>query len=83
MKKVFESKINGFDESTEQITLYSLDSEEERRELDEMTHEELCDLLGVFDESGYEVMPGAIYHTYDIEVTGAFLIVTDCVAYNV
>ena len=83
MKKVYESKINCVSESAEQITLYALDSQEEREELDELTHGELCDALGVFDQMGYEVAPGAIYHTYNFEITDAFLIVKETVARNV
>lgn len=83
MKKVFESKVNGFDEQAEIVTVFQLDSGEEEKQLYEMNEQELCDLLGVFDESGYEVAPGAVYHTYRFYLTGAFLIMNDIIALNV
>ncbi len=81
MKKVFTSELVGFDERGEQITIYELESEEERAELDDMQHDKLCELFNVYDDFG--VMPGAIYHRYSFEVTGSFVVMTDTVAYNV
>ncbi len=81
MKKVFESKLNGFDEAAEQITIYQLDSREEVRQFDEMQHEELCEFFGVYND--YNAEPGTVYRNYSFEVTTAFLIMTDYVARNV
>lgn len=83
MKKIFESELVGFDESAEQVTVYELESEEERQELDEMQHSELCELFNVYDDFGYCVLPGAIYHHYDFDIKGSFLIMTDYSAYNI
>ncbi len=81
MKKVFESELIGYGESAKKVTIYQLDNREEARELDEMQHDELCELLGVYDD--YTVAPGAVYHHYSFKVTTEFLIMTDCIAINV
>lgn len=83
MKKVFESELRGFDESACKIFIYELDDEYEKKELYELEHQELCSLFNVFDESGYDVPPGATYHTYVFDFAGGFLIMTETVALNV
>ena len=83
MKKIFESPYNGFDESSCSVILYEFESENEYERYDEMSHRELCDALNVFDEGGYDVMPGDLYHTYSFKVTTTHLIVFDTAALNV
>ena len=65
-------------------TLYSLDSEEECRELLELSHDERCQVFNVFDESdNYGVLPGAAYHTYEFVFVGGILTMYDTLALNV
>ena len=84
MKKLFASDYVGFDESATKATLYSFDSEEERREFLELSHDERCQVFNVFDESSnYGVLPGAAYHTYEFVVVGGILALYDTLALNV
>lgn len=83
MKLVYESELHGWDESAETIYIYGLDDNEEYWRIDEMTHDEKCDMINVMDESGYNIMPSAIYHTYSFELTINHLIVIETTAYNV
>lgn len=83
MKKLFESNYSGFDESATKVTIYEFESEEECQEFYEMEYSERCSYFNVFDESGYEVMPGASYHTYDFSITGGILVMFDRIALNV
>lgn len=83
MKKIYESPLNGWDESAERIHVYALESDDEYWEFNEMTHEERCEYFNVFDQTGYDVMPGAMYKTYDFNLTGNHIIVCETVAYNV
>lgn len=83
MKKVFESDLVGFDESGERVFVFELDGPDERKELSEMSHDELCEVFGVCEEPDYAVEPGGLYHRYHIDINGSFAILTECVAYNV
>lgn len=83
MKKIYESPLNGWDESAERVHVYALESDNEYWELKEMTHKERCDYFGVFDDTGYDVMPGALYHTYSFDFGSNHIIMYETVAYNV
>lgn len=83
MKKIYESPLNGWDESAERIHVYELESGDEFWELHDMTFEEKCKYFGVVDQTGYFVMPGAKYHTYSFAVGRKHVIMTETVAYNV
>lgn len=83
MERIYESPLNGWDESAERIYVYALESDDEYWELNEMSHEEKCEYFNVFDQTGYFVMPGAIYHTYAFSLYSTHIIVREYVAYNV
>lgn len=83
MKMIYESPLNGWDESAERICIYALESDDEYWEFNEMTHEERCDYFNVFDQTDYEVMPGAMYKTYDFNLTSNHIIMRETIAYNV
>ena len=82
--KLYESDLHGENESASKIYLFRINDAETYEELKEMTHEELCGLFNVFDESGYEVMPGALYHTYDFSIIPyEAVVMVETIAYNV
>lgn len=83
MQKIYESPLNGWDESAEQLHIYALDDVDEFWKFYEMTFEERCKYFGVVDQTGSFVMPGAKYYTYSFELTRKHIIVTETVAYNV
>lgn len=83
MKKVFKSNLVGFDENAERITIFEMESPEEQEEVFCMSDNELRDALCAHDDQEYDVAPGALYHTYDIIVSGSFVILTARLAYNV
>jgi hypothetical protein len=83
MKMIYESPLNGWDESAERLYVYELESDEEYWEFYEMTFEEKCDFFRVFDQTGYFVMPGAKYYTYEFKLTSNHIIMFETVAYNV
>lgn len=83
MKKIYESNLNGWDESAERIYVYTLESSDEFWELYEMSFEEKCERFGVFDQTGYIVAPGAQYYTYEFHLTRKHITVIETVAYNV
>jgi len=83
VKKLYESEYRGFDESATKVTVYEFDSEEERGEFYELEHQERCSCFNVFDESGYEVSPGASYHTYYFEISNGILVMHDVLSLNV
>lgn len=83
MKMIYESPLNGWDESAEIIHVYELDDADEFWKLYEMAFEEKCEYFGVFDQTGYVVAPGAKYYTYEFNLTRKHMIVTETVAYNV
>lgn len=83
MKKIYESPLNGWDESAERIRIYELENVDEFWELYDMTFEEKCEYFNVFDQTGYFVAPGALYHTYEFHITRKHVTVTETIAYNV
>ena len=83
MKQIFKSSLNGWDESAERVYVYAIESNDEFWSFYTMSHEERCEMFGVFDESGYEVAPGATYHTYQFELTSNHIIMIDTIALNV
>ena len=83
MRKIYESPLNGWDESAERIHVYALDESDDRYELREMTEDELCELFGVHEEPDYAVAPGGLYHRYDFEITRNHVIMTETLALNV
>ena len=82
MKKIYESPLNGWDESAERIYIYALESNDEYWELKEMTFGDLLRHFGMC-EAGCYVIPGAIYSRYEFEITCNHVIITETVAYNV
>ena len=83
MKKIFESPLNGWDESATKIHVYALESDDEYWELNAMKWDELCDCFDVREEPGLSVAPGALYHRYDFHLEGNHIIVYETIAYNV
>lgn len=85
MQKIFESEFNGFDESATKLHVYALESEEEFEELDNMmeNRNELCDYFNVTEEPEFSVAPGALYHSYNFELSGAHMIMYETIALNV
>lgn len=83
MKKIYESPLNGWDESAELVCVYELESVDEFWDLSDMSFEEKCEYFKVFDQIGYGVAPGAPYHTYEFKVTRKHVIIAETIAYNV
>ena len=83
MQNIYESALNGWDESAERIYVYALESDEEFWDLNAMSFEERCEYFGVFDQTGYIVAPGAKYYRYAFHLTVNHMIVVETVAYNV
>lgn len=83
MKMIYESPLNGWDESAERIYLYELESADEFWEFYEMTFEEKCDFFRVFDQTGCFIMPGEKYYTYEFKLTRKHIVMVETVAYNV
>ncbi len=84
LTKLYESDLHGENESASKIYLFRINDAETYEELKGMKHEELCGLFNVFDESGYEVMPGALYHTYDFSIIPyEAVVMVETIAYNV
>ena len=83
MKKIYESELNGWDESAERIYVYALEDDDEFWDFNAMTFEQKCEHFGVFDQTGYIVAPGAKYYTYAFHLTKNHIIVTETVSYNV
>ena len=82
MKKIYESPLNGWDESAERIHIYELENDDEYWDLKEMSFNELQEHFGMY-EPCWEVRPGAMYSRYDFKVTGNHVIIMETVAYNV
>ena len=82
MKKIFESKLYGYGEFAERIHVYQLD-EDEFWKFYSMQHDDMCKEFDVFDESDYEVTPGAVYHTYKFYLHNEHIIMIETVALNV
>ena len=83
MKKIYESPLNGWDESAEIIHVYELENDDEFWDIHEMSFKEKCEYFGVFDQTGYFVEPGAKYYRYSFSVKCNHVIMTETVAYNV
>lgn len=84
LTKLYESDLHGENESASKIYLYRINDAETYKELEEMTHDELCKLFNVFDESGYEVMPGALYHAYGFSIIPyEAVVMVETITYNV
>ena len=83
MKKIYESPLNGWDESAERIHVYELESSEEFWDIYGMSFEEKCTHFCVVDQTGCFVAPGAKYYTYSFVVERKHVIVVETVAYNV
>ena len=83
MQKIYESPLNGWDESAERIYVYELESSDEFWDFYDMSFEEKCQYFGVFDQTGYFVEPGAKYYTYSFAVERKHVIMIETVAYNV
>lgn len=82
MKKIFESPLNGW-ESAERVHVYAFEKSEEFWEFSEMSHDERCALFNVFDESGTNVRPGAMYHTYVFDYSTLHVIMYEKIYYNI
>lgn len=82
MKKIYESPLNGWDESAERMHIYALESEEEYNLLKEMSNYELQEHFWMYNP-GYEVRPGAMYFFYGFDITNNHVVITEFVAYNV
>lgn len=83
MKKIFESPLNGWNESATKVHVYALESDDEYWELYKMGWNELCDYFDVMEEPVFGVAPGAIYHRYEFRLEGNHIIMYETVAYNV
>lgn len=83
MRKIYESPLNGWDESAERIHVYALDENDDWYELKDMTEDELCALLGVHEEPDYAVAPGGLYHRYAFDITRNHVVMTETIALNV
>ena len=83
MKKIYESPVNGWDESAERVYVYALESDDEYWELDNMTFDEKCECFGVSEEPDYSVMPGGLYHRYGFSLSSNHVVVSEVIAYNV
>ena len=83
MKKIFESELNcsGNCQSAEKVYVYALESDDEFWELYDMDHEERCDCFGVYEE--HDVSPGALFHRYDFDLYGNYIIMVETIALNV
>lgn len=73
MKKIFESDWVHRDECSDKVHVFQIENDDEFWEISEMSHEEKCKYFNVFDSSGYEVAPGAVYHTYDFDNNISFV----------
>ena len=81
MEKIFESKLNGFDESADKIHVYAFENETEYEDYNNMTHYERLEAFDFGEESF--VNPGAIFHRYSFDISCNHAIVTETVALNV
>lgn len=84
MIKIHETDINSYDDRGEKLIIYALENEEEFWEIDEMTHTEKCELIGVVDESDYPyaIVEGAFYRSYDFDLSCQHLVVHEHHAIN-
>ena len=82
MKKIYESPLNGWDESAERVHVYALENDDEYWWLKDAPHYELQEHFGMYNP-GYEVIPGVMYSVYEFNVTSNHVIITETVACNV
>lgn len=81
---LYESDYYGVNEHASKISLYRINDTDTYYELGDMSHDELCEYFNVFDDSGYFVMPGALYNTYDFQLlSNVAIAVVETAAYNV
>ena len=83
MKKIFESPLNGWNESAERVYVYAFENDDEFYAFEAMSHQERCEYFNVFDETGYGVSPGGTYHTYEFHISGQHVIMFETIAINV
>jgi hypothetical protein len=84
MKKIYESPLNGWDESATRVHVYAIENDEEYWNFSDMSFWERCDYFGVHDDGGaFCVAPGALYHSYEFDYTTHHIIMHETVAYNV
>ena len=83
MKMIYESPLNGWDESAERVYVYAFEDSDEYWKFSEMTFEEKCDFFRVWDQTGHCILPGAPYYTYEFKVTRKHIMMIETVAYNV
>lgn len=83
MKKIYESPLNGWDESAERIYVYAIESDDEYLDIYGMTHKERCEHFDVEEATGYKVAPGALCTMYDFDISGTHVIMRETIAYNV
>lgn len=84
LTKLYESDMFGENESASRFIMYKINDTDAFYELSDMSFDELCELFDVFDESGYYVAPGALYHKYDFFILGTqFFAMVETAAYNV
>lgn len=85
MKKIYESEFHNHSnyESVERVIVYQLESDEEYWEFSSMTHGRRCSLFGVFDETGYDIAPGARYYTYAFDYSCNYVIMYETISMNV
>ena len=83
MKMIYESPLNGWDESGERLYIYELESDEEYWEFYEMTFDEKCEYFNVYEEPDYTIMPGGLYHRYGFSLSSNHMVISEIIAYNV
>lgn len=83
MKKIYESPLNGWDESASKVHVYAIESDDEYWDFSDMSFRERCELFDVRDECGFCVAPGALYHSYEFDYTTHHIIMHETIAYNV
>ena len=82
MKKIYESALNGWDESAERIHLYTIKNDDEYYMFTEMSHSEMQEYFGMYDPC-VGVLPGAMYSRYEFKITNNHVVIIETVAYNV
>ena len=85
MKKIFESDAHSafIFESVEKVLVFQIKDEEEYDMFVNMSHQERCEYFGVFDERGYDVMPGARYYTYSFDYSVNHVIMYETLSMNI
>lgn len=86
MKKIYESPIHSTDnagETAEIVHVFELENEDEFWELEDATEDEREEFMGVKSDCGYNVMPGALAKTFDIEVTPHHVVMIEHLTLNV